>query len=74
MKVSKQHIPFGIRKIDMKYKGREFNTLFIRQMQPIMLNILLFHEVSFFRNLSMDLLSFLGFSVLRSIILILEKY
>jgi hypothetical protein len=53
IEVSKRHTPFGIRKMDMKYKGREFNTLLIRQMRPAMLNILPFHEVSFFRNLSM---------------------
>lgn len=73
MKVSKQHIPFGIRKIDMKYKEKEFNTLFIRQMKLVMLNILPFHKVSFFQNLSMDLSGFLGFTILRSIILILEE-
>jgi len=43
-------------------------------MRLVMLNILPFHEVSFFLNLSMDLLGFLGFSVLRSTILILEEY
>jgi len=37
----------------MKYKGREFNTLLIRQMRLAILNILPFHEVSFFQNLSM---------------------
>jgi hypothetical protein len=37
----------------MKYKGREFNTLLIRKMRPAILDILPFHEVRFFRNLSM---------------------
>jgi hypothetical protein len=53
MEVSKQHIPFGIRKMDIKYKGRKFNTLLIRQIWPTILNLLPFHELSFSQNLSM---------------------
>jgi len=58
MEVSKQHIPFGIRKIDMKYKVREFNTLFIRQMWLVMLNILHFPRSEFLSKLINGLVRF----------------